>query len=87
MIHRKLEKQVKDAALSFQVVAVSGPGQSVKTTLVQKVFNRRTYISLEDLDIRQKTKSDLRLFLQVYPKDGIILDEIQHVPELLSYIF
>jgi len=87
MINRDLTKQLIQAAQHFSAVAVVGPRQSGKTTLVQMVFKKHTYVSLEDLDKRTFARTDPRRFLQDHTSDaGIILDEIQHVPELLSYI-
>ena len=87
MIKRDVEKKLKYLATKFPVVAVLGPRQSGKTTLVQDVFKKHTYLSLEDLDVRGLAESDPRRFLEDYEnKHGIILDEIQNVPSLLSYI-
>jgi len=86
-IKRNLTAKVVEAAKEFPVIAIVGPRQSGKTTLAQKVFKDHKYISLEDYDIRALAAADPRAFLGDYPtKSGIILDEIQHVPELLSYI-
>jgi len=87
IIKRELTKQIKEAASEFPVIAVVGPRQSGKTTLVQTLFPQHTYISLEDHDIREIALADPRTFLADYPtKHGLILDEIQHAPHLLSYI-
>lgn len=87
MITRDLSNEVLSLAKQFSAVAVFGPRQSGKTTLVQHLFPQHRYLSLEDLDIRQRAQIDPRSFLQEYPTEqGIILDEVQHVPELLSYI-
>lgn len=86
-IKRELSSRVIDAASEFPVIAVVGPRQSGKTTLVQMAFPDHKYISLEDHDIRAFAQTDPRQFLSEYPTEsGIILDEIQHVPQLLSYI-
>lgn len=86
-IKRKLGNALKQAAKEYPVVAIMGPRQSGKTTLAQATFPKHRYISLEDLDVRAIVQEDPRGFLSDYPaKDGIIIDEIQHVPELLSYI-
>ncbi len=86
-IERILTKQVTEAAREFPVIAIVGPRQSGKTTLAQSVFSDHKYISLEDFDIRALANSDPRKFLTEYPtKTGIILDEIQHAPQLLSYM-
>ena len=70
---------------STPVVAVTGPRQSGKTTLVRKAFPGKHYVSLEDLDEREFATDDPRGFLGRYP-DGAILDEVQRCPELFSYL-
>ncbi|MGL4226511.1 MAG: AAA family ATPase, partial [Rickettsia sp.] len=54
-------------------------------TLAKMLFPHLPYVSLEDLDIRMQAKEDIRVFLSKY-YDGAIFDEVQHVPELLSYL-
>lgn len=84
-IPRVMEQELLDMAKSYPVVTVTGPRQSGKTTLVKHCFPDKDYVSLEDLDERQFAKADPREYLARFPK-GVILDEIQRVPELLSYI-
>ena len=72
-------------AKQYPVTAVLGPRQSGKTTIVQKAFPSKHYISLEDLDNRQFAQTDPRGFLDSYKK-GAIIDEAQRCPDLLSYI-
>ena len=87
MIKRDLTHNLIESAQQFPVVAVLGPKQSGKKTLVQSCFPEHKYISLEDLDIRELANKDPRRFLQDYPtKADIILDEVQHAPGLLSYM-
>ena len=87
MITRDLTEHLIEAAQQFSAIALTGPRQSGKTTLVQALFKQHHYVSLEDLDKRSQARTDPRLFLQDHSNDfGIILDEVQHVPELLSYI-
>ncbi len=86
-IKRIMEKDVKEGSKYFPVVAILGPRQSGKTTLAKKVFSNHKYISLEDTDIREVIKRDPRSFLKLNKNEhGIIIDEFQHVPDLLSYI-
>lgn len=85
MIERTLSEYVLHGAKSMPVVAISGPRQSGKTTLVKHIFPDYPYVTFEDLEIREFSKSDPKGFLSQYP-DGVILDEIQYVPELFSYI-
>jgi hypothetical protein len=87
LIKRTLEAGIKKSAKKMPVIAVLGPRQSGKTTLVKEIFKKHEYISLEDYDNREFAKTDPRGFLDAYAKnDGLILDEVQHVPELLSYV-
>ncbi|NGX63458.1 MAG: hypothetical protein KR126chlam6_00870 [Candidatus Anoxychlamydiales bacterium] len=85
MYHRFMSKELEDLANHYPVVTVIGPRQSGKTTLVRNSFPNKAYVNLEAYDIQAIIKEDPRGFLKKYP-DGAILDEIQRVPELLSYI-
>jgi predicted AAA+ superfamily ATPase len=69
----------------FPVVAVTGPRQSGKTTLLRNLFPHYTYISLEDPDARAFAEKDPRSFLNQY-NDQVIFDEVQRVPVLFSYL-
>jgi predicted AAA+ superfamily ATPase len=87
MIKRQLEGDIIKSAQFFPVVAILGPRQSGKTTIAKAVFNKHVYLSLEDLDLRAAARQDPRTFLQANKNEhGIIIDEFQYVPELLSYI-
>ena len=66
-------------------VTLTGPRQSGKTTLCRAAFPKHGYVSLEAPDARAFASEDPRAFLGQYP-DGVIVDEVQRVPELLSYI-
>lgn len=72
-------------AWSFPVLAVTGPRQSGKTTLVRELFADKPYVSLEDPDVRTLALDDPRGFLARYPS-GAVIDEAQHAPELFSYL-
>jgi predicted AAA+ superfamily ATPase len=87
MIARTMERHILERAKKIPVIAILGPRQSGKTTLAKKAFPKHTYISLEDLKNREFAQEDPYAFFQTYAhEDGIILDEIQEVPSLLSYI-
>lgn len=85
MIDRTLYHKLKTAASQYPVVSLTGPRQSGKTTLAKHAFENFTYISLEDPDQRDFAIEDPRGFLSRFTK-SVILDEIQRVPELFSYI-
>lgn len=85
MVNRIAEKKLQDLANKFKAVAVVGPRQSGKTTLVKGLFSQKAYVSLENPDERNFALEDPRGFLSRYPH-GAVLDEIQRVPELFSYL-
>lgn len=76
----RLTKSLKD----YPILTLLGPRQSGKTTLIRHVFPEFEYKSLEDPDMRLIAKEDPRSFLN--SNNTIILDEVQRVPELTSYI-
>ena len=81
MFKRKMEEELLDASSKYPVVTITGPRQSGKTTLVQKVFSDKPYANLESLQARELADTDPIGFLGSYP-DGLILDEIQRCPKL-----
>ncbi|MGB5616625.1 MAG: ATP-binding protein [Desulfobacterales bacterium] len=85
MIPRTLEKKLRELAGYYPAVLVTGPRQSGKTTLCRMAYADKRYVSLEALDMRDFARSDPRGFLAEYA-DGAIIDEVQQVPELLSYL-
>ena len=85
MIKRHIEPKLRQWALQYPVITVTGPRQSGKTTLCRAVFNKKPYLSLEDIDTREFAKADPRGFLAEIP-EGAVLDEIQYAPDLVSYI-
>ncbi|NLN48361.1 MAG: ATP-binding protein, partial [Clostridiales bacterium] len=84
-IVRTAEKELKSLAKQFKTVAVVGPRQSGKTTLVRMAFPEKTYVNLENLDTRRFAIEDPRGFIANYP-DGAILDEVQRTPDIFSYL-
>ncbi len=87
LINRILMPHLLELAKSFPAIAIMGPRQSGKTTLAKQAFPHYAYVTLEDLDMRMAAQEDPRSFFDTYAKkDGLIIDEIQEVPELLSYM-
>jgi uncharacterized protein len=85
MIPRTLRQKLRRLARQFPVVTVTGPRQSGKTTLCRMVFPTKPYVSLETPDLRAYAQHDPRGFLAQHAS-GAILDEVQRVPDLLSYL-
>lgn len=85
MIHRDLTSEVIAATTQVPAVTLTGPRQSGKTTLCQALFPQHPYRTLEALDERAFARDDPRAFLAQFP-DGAVIDEVQRVPGLLSYL-
>ena len=85
MFYRSITPELEGLSKQYPVVTVTGPRQSGKTTLVRSVFKDKPYVSLEDFDTQTFVKEDPRGFLKQF-HNGAVFDEVQRVPELLSYI-
>ena len=85
MIEREITPRLTTLFQQYPFVTVTGPRQSGKTTLCRAAFPDLAYANLEAPDQREFAESDPRGFLAQFG-EGAILDEIQHVPELLSYL-
>ncbi len=85
-IKRIMEGTVRKLAEKHRVVTITGPRQSGKTTLCKMAFPNLPYVSLENPDVRDAVSADPVSFLNRHRSSGVVLDEIQNLPELLSYI-
>ena len=85
MITREITPRLVELFGKYPFVTVTGPRQSGKTTLCRAAFPHLEYANLEAPDLREFAESDPRGFLARLG-DGAILDEIQRVPILLSYL-
>ncbi len=85
-----IEREIKNSIIKhishYPVIALTGPRQSGKTTLAKDIFRSYKYVTLEDPDMRSYAISDPRGFLEYGSYAGLIIDEVQHVPQLFSYI-
>jgi predicted AAA+ superfamily ATPase len=84
-IPRVLAVTARERLKSFPVLCITGPRQSGKTTLSRVLAPDFPYLSLEDPDTRAFATEDPRAFLRQV-NDGAILDEVQRVPKLFSYL-
>jgi predicted AAA+ superfamily ATPase len=85
MVNRDAEPRLKMLTKQFPAIVMTGPRQSGKSTLCQKVFPNLPYTTLESPDVRAFALEDPRGFLKQFPK-GAILDEIQNCPQITSYL-
>jgi uncharacterized protein len=83
--NRVVYKQMALFKEMYPVLALTGPRQSGKTTLLKTLFPDYTYLNLENPDTRQYAESDPNGFLKEY-NHKVILDEVQRTPHLFSYI-
>ena len=81
---RELESLLKKALKQFPVILITGARQTGKSTLLQHLLKKYTYVTLDDPIIREKAKKDPKKFLSQFKE--VVIDEIQYAPELLSYI-
>lgn len=85
MINREIVDAIKNLSSKYPILAITGPRQSGKTTLLKSMFPNYQYVNLENPDMRSFAGSDPNSFLAKYKK-YVIFDEIQRVPVLFSYI-
>lgn len=85
LVPRAITKTVLQYATYFPAIGITGPRQSGKSTLARTCFPHLPYISFENPQVVVNTREDFAGFLNKY-KNGAIFDEIQHIPELLSYL-
>ncbi len=85
MITRSIQNELLACAKEYPAVTLLGPRQSGKTTLSKMAFPQHSYCSLEEPNVRRQAQTDPKGLLASF-SGGVILDEIQRVPELLSYL-
>ena len=80
-----MKTTLQKVAQHSPVVMLVGPRQSGKTTLLKDVFSQHRYINAEALDIRERLIQDPKSLFHSL-NDHWIIDEVQHVPDLMSWI-
>ncbi len=84
-IERTLAEPIQRLISKFPILAITGPRQSGKTTLIKNLFPDYAYVTLENPDIRERALLDPNGFLRSYAS-RVIFDEVQQVPSLFSYL-
>jgi len=82
---RIIKKEMDIYTKKYPILVLTGPRQSGKTTFLRKQFSEYTYVNLENLDNRSYALNDPNGFLAEF-NSYVILDEVQRVPELFSYL-
>jgi predicted AAA+ superfamily ATPase len=85
MLPRHAQDRLQRLARGFPVVVLTGPRQSGKTTLARLAFPDHAWVTLEDPDVRERVAADPRGFLTQHSR-GVVIDEVQRLPALLSYV-
>lgn len=84
-IYRAITPAIARGAEYFPVVVVTGPRQSGKSTLCEHIFINYNRYNLEDIGLRENIMLDPKGFIDGCG-DKVMIDEVQHIPEILSYI-
>ena len=85
-IPRLISVAFKKALKIFPSVMLTGPRQSGKTTFVVNELKGSDYVSFDDPLQRDFARGDPMGFIKKFRKKSVILDEVQYVPEIISYI-
>jgi predicted AAA+ superfamily ATPase len=87
MFSRVIQAELEHLMQKYAVITILGPRQSGKTTIAKMAYPDKDYFNLENPDVREFIAEDPKAFLaNLDLQKGVILDEIQRLPELLSYI-
>ncbi len=84
-IQRHMEDTVGRLSRMFGAVMLSGPRQVGKTTLLRKVAEHMTYVTLDDPIMLQSAINQAGTFFKDSPPP-VFIDEIQYAPNLFPYI-
>ena len=84
-IRRAITDAILEASQYYSVLTITGPRQVGKTTLCRNLFADYEYINLEHVATRNVIEQDVEAFFRTH-SNKMIIDEVHHLPELLSYI-
>lgn len=86
-IERDIEKIIKSGSKQSPILAIIGPRQSGKSTLIKKIFSDYVYLDMQDTDVFDFANNDPKGFLNAYKNEsGVIIDEAQYAPNLFSQL-
>lgn len=86
-IKRDIERKFLHMSEVFKAVMVVGARQVGKSTMLKHLAQtaQRTYVTMDDTQLRAFAQRDPKLFLQTY-QPPILIDEVQKAPELFEEI-
>lgn len=84
-IPRLISSKIEEAHKFYPVIVITGPRQSGKSTLCRHLFPNYNYVNLEHISVRVAALADSVGFIESLG-DKVIIDEVQHAPELMSMI-
>lgn len=89
LAYRELTRHVQHSLMTDRVIAIMGPRQAGKTTLVQRLLKSERaiqYYNLKDPDIRRGLQTNARQEFEYFKENLIVLDEVQKMPVLMELI-
>ena len=84
-IQRHAEKTASKLAKMFGAILIAGPRQVGKTTMLEKLTDGITYVSLDDPIIKASAEEESGTFFKDNPPP-VFVDEIQKAPALFNQI-
>lgn len=85
IVNRQISNSIEQNLGNYPILALTGPRQSGKTTLLKNILPDYRYVSMEDIDQRSFATEDPIGFLRIFDSH-VIFDEVQQVPHLFSYL-
>lgn len=84
-IEREISAELKNAAATFPVVALVGPRQVGKTSILERMFPDYNYVSLDVAVNAEAAETRPREFLQQHVPP-VVVDEVQYAPAFFRHI-
>lgn len=84
-IEREISTELKALARAFPVIALVGPRQVGKTSILERTFGEFTYVSMDVGSHAEAAETRPGEFLKQYPPP-LLLDEIQYTPSFFRQI-
>ncbi len=84
-IEREIATELERAAATFPVVALVGPRQVGKTSILERIFHHYGFVSLDVASNAEAAETRPQEFLQRHPPP-VIIDEVQYAPSFFRHI-